>query len=309
MRYVSLFSGIGGFELGVERVFSQATCAGFSEVDPYAIKMYTHRFPNHPALGDVSLVKGSDLGAVDLLVAGFPCTDLSIGNVQNLGLEGLRSGLIREALRLMRECQPSWFIIENVASMKAHNVQAISELLGVEPVLLNSADVSGQNRERLFWANFPIAPLVKGNAPSLADVLESNPDPKLLLSERELEYMKRTVKGGRCHWDFGHHHDTAKGKSACLPANLHKGVPYNVLIDRRGAVPVYRKLSPLEAERLQTFPDGHTEFGADGKRMSNSRRWKALGNAVTVDVIAHIAKCLETHIASGAVPERTYMAK
>lgn len=130
------------------------------------------------------------------------------------------------------------------------------------------------------------------------------------LSERELDYMLRRQKDGRSHFDFRYHSDATKDKSSCLTANIHKGVPYNVLVDQAGAyenLPVYqvkegkllfkdvwhevpmkdgmyiiRKLLPVECERLQTLPDGYTEG------VSNTQRYKCLGNGWTAEVIIHI---------------------
>lgn len=110
-------------------------------------------------------------------------------------------------------------------------------------------------------------------------------------SEKALAYMNKTVKDGRTHWDFGHASSMEDDKSHCLTANIRKGVPYNVLVDslpEKGKPKlnpsIFRKLHPIECERLQTLPDNYTEG------VSNSQRYKMLGNGWTVDVIAHILK-------------------
>ena len=132
MKYISLFSGIGGFELGIQSVMPGAECVGYSEIDPKAISIYKNHFPSHPYLGPIETIKNPP--EFDLLVAGFPCTDLSIANVENKGLEGSRSGLLTEAIRIMRERNPKYFVIENVASMKKANKDLISSLLGLLPL-------------------------------------------------------------------------------------------------------------------------------------------------------------------------------
>jgi site-specific DNA-cytosine methylase len=115
----------------------------------------------------------------------------------------------------------------------------------------------------------------------------------MVLSVKELEYMGRRVEDGRSHWDFRHHSDIKDSKSATVVANFFKGVPYNVLKSYN----CIRKFHPIECERLQTIPDGFTEFGTDedGKiaRISNTQRYKCLGNAWTVDVVSHILKGIE----------------
>ena len=103
--------------------------------------------------------------------------------------------------------------------------------------------------------------------------------------------MNRKVKGGRSHWDFGYNQDVSQPKGKCITANIHKGVPYNVLVDcmpKDDNRPLtFRKLHPIECERLQTVPDNYTEG------VSNTQRYKMLGNGWTVDVIAHIFKNIE----------------
>jgi site-specific DNA-cytosine methylase len=105
----------------------------------------------------------------------------------------------------------------------------------------------------------------------------------LLHSEKAIEYMNSRLKDGRDHWDFGHHSDIRKGKSSVVVSNFFKGVPYNVFKDWN----CIRKFHPIECERLQTLPDNYTEG------VSNTQRYKAIGNGWTVDVIAHIFKFLK----------------
>jgi DNA (cytosine-5)-methyltransferase 3A len=105
-----------------------------------------------------------------------------------------------------------------------------------------------------------------------------------MLSVDAINYMNRVTADGRTHWDFGHHSDIENDKSAAVVANFYKGVPYNVLKDAG----VIRKLTPIECERLQTLPDNYTEG------VSNTQRYKMIGNGWTVDVIAHILSNLST---------------
>ena len=131
------------------------------------------------------------------------------------------------------------------------------------------------------------------------------------LSDKEMEYMVRSTKDGRNHFDFAYHHDGTKDKSSCVTANTHKGVPYNVLIrpvdQEPSGLPIYhvesgmitvhdqqypiklpdgdyiiRKLTPTECERLQTMPEGYTSM------VSNVQRYRGLGNGWTAEVIIHI---------------------
>jgi site-specific DNA-cytosine methylase len=292
MKYFGAFAGILGFELAIEQAIPLSECVGISEIDKWACAVQRKNRPTLVNYGDITALDYASIPDFDLFVAGFPCTDLSCGNAANLGLEGTRSGLLYNAIRLMEAKSPKYFLIENVASMSHKNRDIISALLGVQPILVNSNLVSGQNRPRYYWANFPLTtPADLGI--SFSKILEfPNSVMSYELSFKEIAYMNATVKGGRTHWDFGYHSDTDKPKSACLTANLHKGVPFNVLIDRRYYNDyVIRKFTPVEAERLQTFPSKWTALGINDKgkeiEISNTQRYKMCGNAVTVRVIKH----------------------
>ena len=118
----------------------------------------------------------------------------------------------------------------------------------------------------------------------------------LVLSKKAIEYMNKKVTDGRTHFDFKHHSNIKNDKSACVTANFYKGVPYNVLVDEK----LIRKFHPIECERLQTVPDNYTQRGyfvdtheissGEIKKISNTQRYKMLGNGFTVEVIAHILK-------------------
>lgn len=165
MKYFSTFSGIGGFDIAIESVFPDAQCAGFAEIDPYAIGIYMAHFPNHKNYGDVTISLGykffntmqpRELPDFDLLVGGSPCQDLSISKKNRTGLKGARSGLFYRFVDILNKKHPKYFVLENVESMPRQDRNEISKILGVEAVCINAANVSAQNRKRLFWANFPI---------------------------------------------------------------------------------------------------------------------------------------------------------
>src|SRR3954471_19416223 len=134
MRYLSLFSGIGGFELGISRVFPDATCVGYCEINPNCRRIYHEHFPTHPLLGEDGDVRNVDFtkfrGKVDLVVAGFPCQDLSTINRKRKGLKGEKSSMLIHVLRCLQELDYApYFLVENVASMKGMDRDAISDLL------------------------------------------------------------------------------------------------------------------------------------------------------------------------------------
>jgi DNA (cytosine-5)-methyltransferase 1 len=119
INQLDLFSGIGGFHLGFERAGYEVT-SYFSEVDKHAIAVYKHQFPNSTYVGSVTDVRGGDLPNIDLITFGSPCQDFSLAGKRK-GMEGQRSSLILEAIRLIRECRPSVFVWENVKGTFSSN--------------------------------------------------------------------------------------------------------------------------------------------------------------------------------------------
>ena len=120
MTHLDLFSGIGGFALGFQRAGYRFDKHYFSEINPYAIKIYQRQFPDAIGLGSITGINPEELGQVDLITFGFPCQDLSIAG-KRAGLAGARSGLFFEATRLIRHLKPSLFIFENVAGLLTSN--------------------------------------------------------------------------------------------------------------------------------------------------------------------------------------------
>lgn len=155
INVLSLFDGISGArqalnELGITNQYLA------SEVDKYAIQIAKTNHPSNFNLGDVKRINITSLhllgiDKVDLLIGGSPCQDLSIAKKDRKGLEGSRSGLFFEYVRLLHELKPKWFILENVASMSQLSKDKISEELGVKPILINSALLTAQQRKRYYW--------------------------------------------------------------------------------------------------------------------------------------------------------------
>jgi len=240
---------------------------------------------------------------IDLLLGGSPCQGFSFAGKQ-LNFFDPRSKLFFDFVKALEALKPKYFLLENV-KMKKEYEDIITQHLGVKPIEINSALVSAQNRKRLYWTNIPGVTqpedkgimlkdivLFEGKSPTLRTAAGGGNIPSfvkadLIHSEKALEYMDRTVKDGRTHWDFMHHSDIRNPKSSAVVANFFKGVPYNVFKDWD----CIRKFHPIECERLQTLPDGYT----DG--LSDTQRYKCIGNGWTVDVIAHILSFIpETYL-------------
>lgn len=272
-----------------------------------------------------------DWSSIDLVIGGSPCQGFSFAGKQ-LNFEDPRSKLFFEFVdichRVTDENPKMKFFLENVR-MKKEFQDVISGYMGIEPVMINSSLVSAQNRVRFYWTNIPNVTQPEDRGIVLSDIIEDSVDEKYYLTSEAIDYMGR-LRNGKPRWEY--HKNPLDGKAACLTANMYKGVPYGVLRIPEATVKGYveinpnegvdltfinsktrrcrrmedksncltaanydycwydgyvcRKLTPIECERLQTFPDQWSEG------ISNSQRYKALGNSWTVDVIAHIFKGL-----------------
>lgn len=159
ISYGELFSGIGVGALAFKEVFGEdAHCEFFSEIHPQRIKAYQREFPGHKNVGNIDFVDIDRLPKINVLIGGSPCQDLSIARGKREGLDGDQSGLFFKFLDVVRERKPEYFILENVASMPDEDRDHISKCLGVQPIMISSGGFTGQERERYYWCNFPVAP-------------------------------------------------------------------------------------------------------------------------------------------------------
>ena len=294
---LSLFDGISCGQLALRKVGIEYENYYASEIEDFSIRVTQHHFPETIQLGDVQAVRGDDLPPIDLLMAGSPCQGLSrCGHRRNF--EDERSKLYYEFLRLLKETNPRYFFLENVP-MSAESESIITEDLGVKPYYVNSSLFSAQSRARLYWTNLPVKNLpFQRNMTTVGDILEpttsekiyTQPYLKLYDWKAEQEYIKKAPCGATTR-RIGYVSDkqaqatrvySKNGKSACL---LAKGGGQGAktglyALDGKKA----RKLSVLECERLQTLPEGYTT----SVKGSNEKRYQAIGNGWTVDVIAHL---------------------
>lgn len=303
MNVLSLFDGMSCGRVALERCGFKINKYYPSEIDKYAITVAANNYLDTIHIGDVTKVRAEDLEPIDIVIGGSPCQGFSFAGKQ-LNFEDPRSKLFFEFVRLVKECKPKYFFLENVV-MKKEYQDVISSYLGVEPIMLNSSLVSAQSRKRLYWTNIPGYTPPEDKGILLKDILVSA-HTRFEHTKQAVEYMNRIEeKSGRSKWDFKFHSDTKEGKSSCLVANFYKGVPNNVLVVREatkeGKVEVLpgqyiggdtvRRFTPIECERLQTLPDNYTAG------VSNSQRYKMLGNGWTVDAVCeffkHIPKDLD----------------
>lgn len=370
MKYFSTFSGIGGFELGIETAFKELhgnhlvgkcwraktkghelpECVGFSEIDKYAIQIYQNHF-DHKAYGNIKTINTDDLPDFDLLCGGFPCQAFSIAGKRG-GFDDTRGTLFFELARIARAKRPRLLFFENVKGLLSHDggrtfdtiIRAIDELgYDCQWQVLNSKNFGvPQNRERVFIIGhlrgtarpkvFPIredsqADIVlptltsryyggqanggyidnkpkqirqlnqpkhsnnrlygdDGIAPALNTAQGGNRQPKVAVRTVHTEETKRirreSMKKGKDWGPRQGYELSARTDNLMNTLTAHPEINQAVWDDMK-----IRRLTPTECERLQGFPDGWTEG------MSDSQRYKCLGNAVTVNVIREIFKRLE----------------
>ncbi len=170
MNVLSTFNGMGCIWIALDRLGIQVNKRYSSEIDKYANKVNDKNYPDTIQLGNITKVKGSDLEKIDLLVGGSPCQGFSFAGKQ-LNFEDPRSKLFFEFVRLLEECKPKYFLLENVKMKKSYQ-NVISELLGVQPIKINSALVSAQNRERFYWTNIHNVTQPEDKEIYLKDILE-----------------------------------------------------------------------------------------------------------------------------------------
>lgn len=274
MNVLSLFDGMSAGQIALNRAGIKYDNYYASEIDKYAIQVTQHNYPNTIQIGDVTQVKGSDLPPIDLLIGGSPCQGFSFAGKQ-LNFEDPRSKLFFEFVRLKDELKPTYFLLENV-KMKKEYENIITKFLGVEPILINSNLVSAQNRERLYWTNIPNINQPNDKNIFVKDILDYNSKHKIL-SEKTINkhnFYKKNYK--------------PTGKSPTLTTELAHGTGKNITpkchYEIKEITGEDRVFSPLECERLQTVPDNYSSI------VSNTQRFKMLGNGWTVDVVAHIFK-------------------
>jgi len=198
---LSLFDGMSCGQLALQKLGIKVKQYYAAEIDKHAIQVTQHNFPNTIQLGDVTKVFAKDLPKIDLLIGGSPCQGFSFAGKQ-LAFDDPRSKLFFEFVRLKNECNPTYFMLENV-KMKKEFELIISKYMGVTPIEINSALLSAQNRVRLYWTNIANEPFglfgdmqctipqPKDKNILLRDVLEKDVAEKFYLSEKMLKWLTR----------------------------------------------------------------------------------------------------------------------
>ena len=340
INVIDLFSGIGGFSLGLQKAGFEIWEHYYSEIEKNAIANYKFNFKNAKYIGSVTDVRGGEFGRgeIDVITFGSPCQDFSLSG-KRAGLDGEQSSLIREAIRLVREIRPSVFIWENVKGVFSSNfgadfaaiLQAFADIGGyrLEWQLLNTRWFLPQNRERIYlvghlagrseWGVFPIGE-DDGNVVGAKRRTQSEVCTTLRANGtigRDDTYVCQLngskESNGKQPYQQNRVYDV-EGSSPALschkadlmiyqrPRGNNKG---GLLVEcptisansfqENNFVGNIRRLTEIECERLQGFPDDWTRWGnynGEVKEIARTNRYKMIGNSVTVDVVATVAKRL-----------------
>lgn len=297
MRVLSMFDGISCGRVALDRIGITPEVYFASEIDEYAERVSADNWPDIVRLGDAKNVDEWDLGRIDLLLGGSPCTNWSITkkSQRETAASGIGWELFSLYVKALRKFKPRYFLYENVKSMSPAIREEITRALGVEPVLINSGLLSAQSRERLYWTNIPGIEQPEDRGITFQDILEHG------TTWRRKAYTLRASHGPRGG-------PSSVLRSIKTPGKFSfNGVAESVETDggQEGAVyevrdgyitikgekyPLelpdgiyrFRKLTKAENCRLQTLPDNYC------KSVSDAQACKTVGNGWTVDVIAHI---------------------
>jgi len=281
---VSLFDGISCLQIALNRLGIHYENYYASEIDKPCITITQKNYPSTIQLGNICDLTKADLPSdIDLLVGGSPCQGFSLMGKQ-LNFTDNRSKLFFEYVRILKEVKPKYFILENV-KMRQDIQDAISDILGVKPIEINSALFSGQNRRRLYWTNIPKVVEKLTQLSGQHSIITG----KSLLTDQTYEIA--TVRKGNPRQIA----KPATNKLPCLTASYYKGINADGRPGKAKSFGDYERgkiemLSPVECERMQTVPEGYTEG------VAKTHRYTMLGNGFTVDVIVFLLSCIPKRI-------------
>ena len=281
MNVLSLFDGMSCGQIALNNLGFKIDNYFASEIKKHAIQCTLDNFPKTKQLGDITKINGYELPKIDLLIGGSPCQDFSRGNATRKGLEGTKSRLFYEYIRLLEETKPTYFLLENVI-MESNGYNIISNLLGTKPVRICGSKVSAALRDRLYWTNigpesFDLfgnricsIPQPKDKKIKLNDVLEFG-----YSNKKKHTCLDTTCGNNRGEKSMIHRYNTTgmttiiyKDKSM----NLGDGVRY---------------CTQIELERLHNIPEGYT------KNLNKQQAGNLIGDGWTVGVAEHIFSFLK----------------
>lgn len=301
LNVLSLFDGMSCGRVALERAEIKVNNYFSSEIKDYAIEVANINYPmdRKNRLGDITKIDGYNLPNIDLLIGGSPCQDFSGANKERLGVEGTKSGLFFEYVRLLKETKPTYFLLENVRMKKEHQ-DFISGLLGCEPIVINSELVAPHLRHRLYWTNIPFSKMPEDKGLCLNDFLidgYSDRKKARTLLESDSRPLSNPIKMTHRYFNTGfttlifkdrkhyekiktHFDLNFKGKSAKEIDKLSRNMDLSIYDG-------VRYMNNRERESCQTIPLGYTDC------LTQNKSACVLGDGWTVDIIAHILKGLK----------------
>lgn len=282
MKVLSLCDGMSIAHIALDKIGIPVDKYYAAEIKPIAIKVTKDNYPDTIHIGDVNKIsyKGGilytengnyNVGHIDLMVFGSPCQSFSrcMKTDMRIGLKDkTRSGLFFECYRVLQEVQPTWWLLENVASMKVEDRDYLTECMGVEPIRINSKLVCAALRDRYYWTNIPGITQPEDKGITLQNILTSG------YADRE-KARTLLVSDSRPLRD--------KQKM------LHRYKKFTTIVwEEKGNDDSIRYLNQTELERCQMVPEGYT------KCLTRNEAADVLGDAFTVDVISHIFSFINT---------------
>ncbi len=289
MNVLSCFDGMSCGQIALNKIGAKIDNYYASEIKPFAIKVTQENFPDTIQLGDITKIDGKSLPKIDLLIAGSPCKDLSGANKTKDGLDGIKSGLFYEFIRLLKETKPTYFLLENVKMDKKWEDE-ITEILGVYPIAIDSSWLSGGLRKRLYWTNIPIKNELVNKNVNLQDILEYGYTERTkarCLLESDSRPLITPVKMFHRHYAAGFTTLIFKDRQHYIDCKNHydanyKGLSANDIVCDSNVYDGVRYLTKKERELLQSVPVGYCDS------LSENDAASLLGDGWTVDVIAHL---------------------
>lgn len=282
MNVLSLFDGMSCSQIALNRAGIKYDKYYSSEIDKYSIQITQNNYPKTIQLGDVTKIDCLQLPKIDLLIAGSPCQGFSFCGKQ-LNFKDSRSVLFFEFEKILKKIKPTYFLLENVC-MNKQSKKIITDKLQVQPIKINSNLVSAQNRQRLYWTNIKNIKQPNNKNIKLIDIFENKTTEKIykppyykkVIGKKYIGYVGKSPKQATKVYDV-------YDKSVCLLSNGGGQGGKTGLYEIPNSL-TCRKLTTTECEMLQNVPKDYT------KGVSNTQRYKMLGNSFTVDVIVHILK-------------------
>lgn len=329
MRYFSTFTGIGGFELGIQNAYAvrakiegdinfirplpndtsdllqvggqRPVCVGYSEIDKYASSVYEYHNPGVKNYGDITKINADELPDFDCIVGGFPCQAFSIAGKRG-GFDDTRGTLFFDLARIIRAKRPRLFVFENVKGLISHDggrtfdtiIRTIDELgYDCQWQVLNSKNHGvPQNRERII-----IVGHLRGTPrPEVFPITGTNQKDIVQLNQpthsNDRVYDQDGISPALNTMQGGNRQPfITNPKMNNYKPNYNESVAITATSYKEPpVVSSIRRLTPRECERLQAFPDDWTKYGKDGELISDTQRYKMCGNAVTTNVIEAVFK-------------------